>query len=239
MRLQVGMTVADRSPRTNYARATLDALLEQGIQADHLHVFASAPDVEWLGSDEGLTLHVPRRALTRNENGLALLRGVPPCDWVLHLEDDVVFCEDFLGSVARWLARYACDRKVYTFCVMRGHPTVDCEAWDQPQNAWGCMVVAMRWRRVQELADWVEQRLPGWREGQSDGWRKSGFDMMLRQWAGEPFLASNPSFAQHVGRESLTHAFRNRPFIKSPFFAGPDWSYRRADAKTELGSTSA
>lgn len=243
MKLQVGMTVADRSPRVNYARQTVDALLAQGIWADHFHVFASAPDVAWLGLTEGLTLHVPQRRLTRNENGLALLRGVPKCDWVLHLEDDVLFCDDFLGSVTRWLSRYQCRRKVYTFCALRGGPPDGCEAWDQPENAWGCMAVAMRWRHAQELATWVERRLPVWRVGMSEGWRKSGFDMMIRQWAVEPFLASNPSFVQHNGCESLTHAFRKRPFIKSPFFAGPDWSYRRTDVgetsrtSSELGST--
>jgi hypothetical protein len=239
VKLQVGMTVADRSPRTNYARATIDALLAQGIRHDRFHVFSSAPDVAWLGSTEGFTLHIPNRRFTRNENGLALLRGIPECDWTLHLEDDLVFCDDFLGSVTRWLARYQCNRKVYTFCVMRGQPPVGYEAWDQPQNAWGCMAVALRWRHLQEFATWVERAMPGWRAGMTDGWRKSGFDMMLRQWAGEPFLASNPSFVQHAGRESLTHSFRNRPFIRSPFFAGPSWSYRRADAKTELGSAQA
>lgn len=239
MRLQVGMTVADRSPRTNYARATIDALLAQGIKRENFHVFASDPDVAWLGSDEGFTLHVPMKRLTRNENGLALLQGIPKCDWVLHLEDDLVFCDDFLGSVSRWLSKYMCQRQVYTFCVMRGQPPAGCEAWDQPQNAWGCMAVAMRWKHLQEFASFVERAIPEWRTGMTSGWRQSGFDMMLRMWAGAPFLASNPSFVQHAGRESLTHAFRNRPFIKSPFFAGPEWSYRRADAKTELGSTQA
>lgn len=235
MKILIGMTTANRAPRRNYIIPTLAQLFMQGVHVQHIHVFASSPDVGWLyheaaiyGMDlsELCTLHVPEKVLTRNENGLALLQAMPKCDWVVHLEDDLAFCKDFLGSVERWLAKHANHRKVYTFCVFKGTPPATVEAWDQPRTSYGCMAVAMRYKDVKDFASYVKFELPKWRLTMSDGWRKSGFDMLMRKWAREPFVASYPSFAQHVGDESLTHAFRNRPIMRSPHFAGVDWSYR-------------
>lgn len=236
MRVVVAMTTADRSPRRNYVGGTLSGLLQSSptLRRENLHLFATAPDVRWLRAEldahgipeSAVTLHVPSRKLTRNENGHALLLGAPRSGWLLHLEDDLTFCRDFVGSVRRWLARYASDDyRCYSFCTFRGKPDGEVEAWLQPKNSWGALAVAMRAAHAFQFAAWVSSHIASWRAGMSEPWRVSGFDMMLRTWAGGRFLASHPSFVQHAGDESLTHAFRNRPVTRSPFFAGKDWSY--------------
>jgi hypothetical protein len=241
MILHVAVTTADRAPRTNYVGATLRDLFRSSPMLDRrrLHLFVTAPETEWLDRNlawsgllparEVCTLHVPKRRLTRNENGLALLRGVPRCDWLLHLEDDVSFCDDFIGSVVRWLKRHARpDRQLYSFCTFKGVAPAKREAWDQPAKSYGAIAVAMRWADSQSLAEWVRLHIGRWRLTMRQPWQVSGFDMMMREWASGPLLASNPSFAQHEGDESLTHAFRARPIMRSPYFAGRDWRYRDA-----------
>lgn len=233
MNMLIGMTTADRSPRRNYVAQTLLQLWKQGVPPYRIHVFASSPDVAWfhrlideqcmLTVAEMCTLHVPATVLTRNQNGLALLQGMPKCDWVLHLEDDLTLCKDFLGSVERWILKHHCDRRVYSFCTFKGEPTT--ESFDCPRTSYGCLAVAMRWKHMRDFAEHVKRELPNWRRSMTDGWRKSGFDMMMRKWAREPFLCSNPCFVQHEGGESLTHSFRNRPFWRTRRFAGVDWAY--------------
>jgi hypothetical protein len=46
---------------------------------------------------------------TRQQNGARAIRvgaAQPYAEWVLKLEDDLDFCDDFIGSVSRWLAKY-------------------------------------------------------------------------------------------------------------------------------------
>lgn len=233
----IGITTADRAPRRNYVGATLRGLFTSSpeVSPTQIHVFASTPDVRWFheevraygfsGAEAACVLHIPGRPLTRNENGLALLRAASRRggQWLLHLEDDLIFCADFLGSVRRWLERHACERKVYTFCVFKGQPVG--EAWNQPRGSYGTLAVAIRIPEVRSLTKWVEARIGGWRRHMRQPWRTTGFDMMVRAWAAEPFLAANPSFVQHAGDESLAHAFRRRPITRTPFFAGTDWRY--------------
>lgn len=238
MKILLGMTTADRSPRQNYVAQTLYQLHQQKVPSTHVHVFASAPDVSWLHREveqrTGLkvsdlcTLHVPERKLTRNENGLSLLQGLPECEWAVHLEDDLEFCGDFVGSVERWLTKHAVGnkRKVYTFCAFKRSEKVTADVWDQPRDSYGCQAVAMRFKHLREFGRMVQGELPRWRLTMSKGWKESGFDMLMRKWAREPFLASNPSFVQHVGDESLAHAFRNRKVTRARNFAGVDWSYQ-------------
>jgi hypothetical protein len=238
MRMLIGITTANRNPRKNYIGATLRDLYRSSpnLPSDKVHIFATAPDVGWFREElarNGLPedcciLHVPRKGLTRNQNGLALLLGLPKCDWILHLEDDLLFCDDFIGSVRRWLKRYATKaRKCYSFCTFKKGPSDQVEAWDTPRTSFGAVAVALRWTDAQDLALWVQNRIPRWRRRMPKVWRVSGFDMMIRDWAREPFLASNPSFVQHVGDESLTHSFRKRPMMRSMNFAGTEWRYGR------------
>jgi len=177
-------------------------------------------------SHPGIVVHIPERKLTRNENGLALLQGMPECDWVLHLEDDLVICTDFLGSVKRWLDKHAGRQKVYTFITFKGSRPGK-EEWLSPRTSYGCMCVAMRYTDLKDFGKYVKKALPKWRRSYSLGWRTSGFDMLMRQWAHEPFVASHPDFVQHAGDESLTHAFRKRSIMRTRHFAGVDWSYQQ------------
>jgi hypothetical protein len=236
MTLMIGITTADRSPRKNYIADTLHQLWQQGVPPSQVHVFASAPDVAWLHREvetrlmltvsDLCTLHVPKKRLTRNENGLALLQGLPPSVWALHLEDDLLFCADFVGSVTRWLRDHAEPvRKVYTFCTFKVPTDHALPYWDQPRDSYGCQAVAMRHADLRHFGRTVKAELPNWRRSMSKGWRESGFDMLMRKWARQPFRASHPSFVQHVGDETLAHAFRNRKVMRAKNFAGTTWTY--------------
>lgn len=242
MRLLIGMTTADRAPGPNYVGPTLAALhRSSALSPDQVHVFASAPDVTWLRRELAeqsslldmavCSLHVPDRPLTRNENGIALMTGLPECDWVLHLEDDVAFCHDFVGSVERWLTAHARDdRRGYFFYCGWGRLVDQGEVFDYPiaKSNW-IQAVALRYADAVDFGQWAHQQLPTWRRGWSDRWRLSGFDELLKIWAKtryptiDHWLATYPCFVQHMGRESLVH--KGRPHRSTPAFAGEDWTY--------------
>jgi hypothetical protein len=224
-RLLIAMTTADRSPGASYVGATLRALAAQGVPRDVLHVFPTDPSTAWLEQQArgvAVTVHCPARRLTRNENGLAAMTGLPRCDWVLHLEDDLVFCAEFVDRVLRWLDQQADGHRGYNLCPLSSPPRPPAgSAWEEPREANGAMAIALRWSDAHAFGRWAVTRLKTWRLGRSTPWRVCGFDVLVREWTG-PLLASMPALAQHVGDESLTHRFRHRRIKRSSCFSGPE-----------------
>lgn len=183
--LLIGISTANRAPRPNYVGTTLRALAAQGVPADQVHVFATDPDVAWLHTEAAgaaYALHVPDRQLTRNENGIALLTEIPRCEWVLHLEDDLAICRDFVPSVVAWLEAHARpDRRGYFFHTPWCDRTrVQGSAWDYPirRSNW-IQAVALRHQDAEDFARWAQARLATWRRSRPPRWRFSGFDELL------------------------------------------------------------
>lgn len=237
MTISVVMTTADRRgrrqgigepvPAQNYVGRSLAALAEQGARP---HLFATDPDVRWLRAIVAPLpvpphLHVPVRPLNRIENGAAAMLGAPPCDWVLHLEDDVQPCADALGSVARWLKQHArTDRRIVLFWSRDTYAGVDGAADHPSGRLFGAVAVALRREDALDFGDWVTRHARRWRSGTA---RLRGFDKMLRQWHQQrypenPFIsASVPSLFQHIGKaSSLSHLYPHGDFWTSPTFTG-------------------
>ena len=245
MKYALVMRTLDRSPRQNYVGHTLRALARSGLWASDVPftltlVDSGSPDVEsFLESDvfpavpgglERFEVAFAPRRLTNNENAARALRlGIATgADWIVHLEDDIDVCADFLGSVDRWLAKNARkDRHLYTFhtpysevekLAKGGRAT----SWDYPVNAfYGNQAWAMRRADAESALAFAEKRIPTLKSSKA-------FDLMLKEWARETwpavgyFLASVPSFAQHVGRESSLHFGR---FHTNQSWRGPEWRY--------------
>jgi hypothetical protein len=237
MTVEVIMTTADRRgrlqglggaiPAQNYVGQTLMALAAQGVRP---HVFPTHKDTRWLGPLlSGLPvqphLHVPARHLNRIENGAAAMLGAPPCDWVLHLEDDIEPCSDLMGSVTRWLTKHAReDRRIVLFWSRDTYEAVDGPADHPSGKLFGAVAVALRRPDALAFGEWVTRHARRWRSGTA---RIRGFDKMLRQWHQQqypdlPFIsASVPSLVQHIGRaSSLSHLQPHGDFWQSPSFTG-------------------
>lgn len=243
MRLALSMCTADRRPKQNYLAGTLDRLFAQGLEPARLHLCASAPDVAWLEpviSRWPVTLHVPTTRLSRTANGLASIRAVSDeaYDWLLLLEDDLVFCGDFVGSVERWLARHARpDRHLHQFFHFHPVPRTRPAAFDVPlARLRAAQAVALRKADAEAVLAWGEahrltwRRLEPWGPSAADpgeAWDKLLATWALLTWPGQPGLASCPHFVRHIGVESSLHRFGP---ANDAWYGGDQWSYRPEEA---------
>lgn len=247
------MRTLDRTPRKNYLGETIRRLADSaGGALPPMTVCDSGvvTGTPWWEREIGETsrhleaiafCHAGRR-LTNNENALDAMReGVQAgTDWVVHLEDDLDVCDDFFGSVERWLIDHTTPDGVaeddpredvalnryllYTFhCPYKGvHRalTAGRTYYEYPvKDFYGNQCWAMLREHAQSLVTFLEDRIPQWHSGQ-------GFDMLIKAWATEAgqeyFLASAPSFVQHVGSESSLHFGR---FHQNASWPGRGWRY--------------
>jgi hypothetical protein len=166
--------------------------------------------------------------LTLHQNAARAIRVAAGAGatWAMVLEDDLDFCADFVGSTLRWLRDNArADRLMYAFganyaqialCVLRRQPF-----WAYPVTAfYGAQACAWRTEDALQLAKWLGP------DPTYGGVRDHGHDLLLQRWGKERglthFLASAPSFVQHVGSAS---GIGNR-YFGFPTWPGRQWKYR-------------
>lgn len=226
---------ANRAPQTNYLSATVANLLWQGVRPGQIHLFATDPDVSWLPvMDYGIKVHIPPRRLTPNENGIAqvLALDLVEADWIVMTEDDLEWCADPLGSIARWLDGHERDDvSIYRFFAFgplaNQGPNV---AATQLTEQKGSQAVAMRAADARRFAAWALQHRTDWRPKGAPFQHRphDGFDKLLGYWAmrdkGERIgLVSLPFFCRHVGVQSSIHSHGKR---MDHLFAGANWSHQ-------------
>jgi hypothetical protein len=173
------------------------------------------------------------RALTNNENAIeALTVGLAANrPWIVHLEDDVDVIDGFFDGVAAWLTDHALPATpylLYTFhtpyAAVRHTVALGQTSWRYPiPRFYGNQCWAIRRDAAERLLAYLRVHVPTWSSGQ-------GFDLLIKKWAtaeGEThFLASAPSFVQHVGVESSLHLGR---FHQNSSFPGRQWRYVRTE----------
>jgi hypothetical protein len=241
------MRTVDRSPQTNYLGATLRRLEASAGEDEEacsilgdLIIVDSRPDdptrsTPWWGPHVSGLFHpriVPAATrLTNNQNAIRALEvglatGKP---WICHLEDDIDVIDRFFDGVAQWLTDHTVDWRnpeylLYTFhapykgvrvAVAEGHTS-----WRYAVSGfYGNQCWAMGRDAAERLLTRLYAQVPTWSSGQ-------GFDLLIKEWAtieGDThFLASAPSFVQHVGTESSLHLGR---FHQNGSFPGQTWRY--------------
>lgn len=158
------------------------------------------------------------------------------CEWILFFEDDVDVCGDFLESVHRWISLYATpDYHVFPFGANYPHVQIAADkleyTWEYDTHLfYGSQCFAIRATDARSLADY-------WHSNpEVPGATDMAIDIMVAQWhrikfpAQPHFLASAPSFIQHIGRASyattkeVTHKFQSWP--------GPFWSFEPGVVRT-------
>lgn len=241
MDIQLVIRTIDRGTRSHYLTSTLAGLAHQQIPPERIHVFPTAPDVRWIDerSRSRCTLHVPARTYRATENMGIALSGAPACDWVVHLEDDVQLCQDFLGSVSRWISTQVTDtyRLVSFFTPSMKGPMKQAHqrrrsALPFPLERWTSGVaVALRWADAQACGRWILETAPVWRTGpEYPAWATHrGADKMIAAWQRVAYpscpqaLASVPCLVEHVGRVSSLSRLGTFPFVQAPVFSGRAW----------------
>lgn len=236
--LQIVIRTCERGP--NYLSSTVAGLHGQEIPKDRIHVFPTNPHTRWIDAlTRGrATVHEPARAYKATENMGIALSSAPACEWVIHLEDDVRICQDFLGSVSRWLNRYALgSTRLYSFFtpsirreMLSAYPSVSALAFRL--DRWTSSVcVALRYEDAQACGRWILEHADTWRVGpQFQEWaNKRGADKMIAAWqavaypASDLALASVPCLVQHVGRVSTLKHLGRFGFVEAPVFTGQAW----------------
>jgi hypothetical protein len=210
------MRTANRAPKANYLARTVQSLWSGGVPSDQIHVFPTDPDVAWVPDLPGVPVYPPTERRSPNLNGIApieLLR-THPADWIILSEDDLEWCEDPLGSMARWLQDHARpDVLVYRFFAFDPLPRTGpaCEVPLREQK--GSQVIALRAADALRFAEWARAHPKDWRPRGAPFQQQpeSGFDKLVGYWALQDRpsvtvgLVSRPFFVRHIGLESSLH----------------------------------
>jgi hypothetical protein len=253
VKILVVLRTLNRAPKANFLGHTMVHLYRSGLwSSPHLHSFhvidSGSEDqasffaehlYPWVPitiTPGTFSIDAPATRRTHNENATAAwvraARWADEVDWVLNLEDDIDVCASFLGSVARWLERFATDEQLlYTFGSTWPGVGLACQnglsAADVPIAAfYGAQAYAVRAKYAAPLATWLKGHLTY--HGALDASRRhQSHDLLLHDWARatEPsamfFRASAPSFVQHTGRVSAL----NNPFFEFPTWPGRRWRF--------------
>lgn len=176
-------------------------------------------------------VNIPRTRRTACENAAAALEMgcMTNATWILFCEDDLDFCGDFLESVYNWLEDHVEERfRVYAFGAAYQQVYAAAQnyrnSWEYPIKAfYGTQCFAIR--RIDALS-----LVTYWRSNplvygsESPG----AYDLMMHGWSEktfpglEYFLASAPSFVQHIGRDSIATEKKETHTFPWP---GPLWVY--------------
>lgn len=236
----VTIRTANRAPKQNYLRATVQAFLEGGCDPLRLHLFPTDPDVTWLEHElsglPSVRVHAPDRRKLPNENGLAQVTALneTKAEWIGLFEDDLELCGDPMGSMTRWLWSHADPQwHVYRFCALPGTKTKPYRphAVLAPlREMRGSQAIALRADDAWVFMEWAQAHPKNWRPPDAPFQDRPdrGFDKLvgywaLSQWPDQPYgLVSQPMLVRHAGRHSILHS---HGVSDDRAFAGRTWQY--------------
>lgn len=237
MSLVLTIRTADRSPKKNYLRATVDSLRGGGVSGTDIHVFPTDPDIGWMARDGGPyqtgLIYPPTVRQRPNANAIrqiAILDEIH-ADWIVMSEDDLEWCPDPIESMARWLGTYHHpDVSIYRFFAFDTLKPVSAHLATAPlREMRGSQVVAMRATDARRFAAWAKAHPLNWRPKGAPFQDRphDGFDKLLGYWALQDRpsmttgLVSRPFFVKHLGVQSSLHRFGVRK--DAEFIGGHAW----------------
>jgi hypothetical protein len=239
------MVTMDRSPGENYLGNTLANLERSDLfTSGRLCSFVTCDSLSgnWAREQIGELAHGkhylvsldvidPGERIVANINvSTALEAGYRyKSKWVLFLEDDIDVCANFFDSVGLWLDQHADEKyKVYAFGA--AYPDVATQydkglsSWEYPVRAYyGTQCFAVQGDDALSLANYISGHVY---DKEPDG---TAWDLLMHDWAGvdQMFLASCPSFVQHIGTSSIIRPRNNVHTFDS--WPGRDWSYTQGE----------
>lgn len=165
-----------------------------------------------------------------------------PREWVLFLEDDLLFCDRFIDSVAVWLSEHTImapfqvlQSPVYLFgsvTINEYNDSLYSTPWSRLNSSWapvpidgfyGTQAFAIRREDAASLSTCLTNlvnftdRDPGKYDLAMVDWCRATYPSVTH------FIASIPSFVQHIGEESSIRP--GEPSFTFPSFPGEEWSY--------------
>jgi len=243
VKFHIVIKTKDRSPRKNFLGETLLNLKRAGVfTSSHLGSFAlvdsgspasffeSLPLLNELELLPDFSVDSASRNLHQNARRCIELSGsraIASLGWAMVLEDDLDVCNEFLESTARWLADHAVDApQMYVLGAnsdqIRGVASKGGTMWAYPVGAfYGAQALVWQGKHAVQLAEFLGP------DPNYNGTRDHGHDLLLQRWGRETkiphFMATAPSFVQHIGNES---GIGNR-FFQFQSWPGREWRYER------------
>lgn len=244
------LLTCDRSPKPNYVTQTLSSLFRSTLPDDcrfltyingvsspeHIDVYLTCPydtarvihTTDEYEVNPGVNFYVSRAL----ELGIDQLSN--PNDWLIFMEDDLLFCADFFNSIRRWLDRNATnDRRLYSFgCPyfqsikpndFTGSFESDVWSYYPTESFYGTQCFAVRRDDAIDIAAYLSHA------EFTNKFQPGEYDLGIAEWSSRRypelgyFAASRPSFVQHVGIESSIRP--DGPYFNFPSFPGTEWSY--------------
>lgn len=250
MKYFITMRCIDRSPKENYIHTTMKSLIASGLFNSKLsfefHLFdGGSPSLDYLKQYKelkNLSIHTPKVETTKNEDWLRAVGYCEQikCDYVIQLEDDILFCNKWLESINTYLKKHKKlidDNPMVSFYTpykeIERRTKKKIEYWDQSfQQFYGTQCILFK-KDIALKA--VNHIIKGIKDinNYSFKFRKKNhkpagmigacIDLWLQEWGvheypNKFFIASCPSFVQHIGETPNKHLHQSH-------FLGQKWSY--------------
>lgn len=245
--ISVVMITIDRSPKQNYLNQTIENLDRAGVFKSQLlhsfHLFDSCRQLQhfdrWRLGPHSIAhkvwLHLASQKYLACENaGRALkIGGATGAEWVLFCEDDIDVCANFLESVANWLDIHGGDERYRLFAfgaayldAMKPRMVDGFNSWDYPFTLfYGTQCFAIRAQDALSLGLYIYDN-PEIRGITNP----NAYDLMFHDWMSLNypdclFLASVPSFVQHIGKNSICTGKEEKDIHMFDTWPGREWSF--------------
>lgn len=250
MKYFITMRCIDRSPNENYIHTTMKSLIKSGLfESDipfEFHLFNGKVNssIEYLDQYKllkNLYIHKTENEITKNENWLRSIKFVnsTDCDYVIQLEDDLLFCKDWLESIDVFIRKHK--------YLVRNNPMVSFyaayreierrtnkkqEFWKQEyKKFYGTQCVLFSKDIALKVVEHIENGIKNFdtypfkirSRKNAYGMKSACIDLWLQEWGmniypSNHFVVSCPAFVQHIGEVENKH-------LHQSYFLGEEWSY--------------
>ena len=249
MKYLIVMRVIDRSPEVNYIHTTMKSLIKSGLFESkipfEMHLFDGGSDsIEYL--DEyypirNLFIHQTKFKITRNENWLRSVEFAKntDCQYVIQIEDDLLFCKHWLGSIDAYIKKHQDlidNNPMVSFYAP--YPEIEkrtnrkIEYWEGTfQQFYGTQCVMFKRDIALKVVDYIRDAIKTFdtypfhfrKMPHAGGMVGACIDLWLQEWGvheypHKAFILSCPAFVQHIGATKDKHLHQSH-------FLGENWSY--------------
>lgn len=220
----IAMTTCNREEFSgkNLLETTINSIIKSGLfksKIDYtllLHDTGSE-DVSYLEKFEDIPNVIVKKCKEKSHqvmNGYYMLKYIKenlPCDYVICIEDDILFCKNWLENIDGWIKKYKDDNDVFFtfYCppyIEHEYLFKKCnEIWDKyPISAfYGAQCFSISFSEIENVTNTYKLEYD----------KKSGkefIDIVLHKWLIEKYpnkyiKSSIPSFVQHINIGSSLH----------------------------------
>jgi len=189
-------------------------------------------------------IHKTKKNITRNENWLRSVHHCKNknCKFIIQIEDDILFCKNWLESINSYVTKHeklVNKNPMVTFYAayqeIKRRTNKKVEYWEESfQQFYGTQCILFKkdiaLKAVKHITDGIKNiNNYTFKYRKKDviplGMKGACIDLWLQEWGiheykGKFFLASCPSFVQHIGRSENKHLHQSH-------FLGEDHAYEK------------